>query len=127
MNWLGPYGGQKLGSFTSINNQYTWLYLNLPRLVPKQWGQTSVIQRSEHQPPKKYEKKFTQEYNKSAPFHFSTNYTGKEIHARILRKSNLESVPPQNSKRIPPPYFYFLNKVVSRERLKRESQLRMDL
>jgi len=29
-----------------FNTQYTWLYLKLPRLVPKQWGQVPVIQRS---------------------------------------------------------------------------------
>jgi len=42
--------------------QYTWLYLSLPRLVPKQRGQASDIQRREHQPPKNI---------------------GKEIHARL--------------------------------------------
>jgi hypothetical protein len=46
--------------------QYTLVYLNLPRLEPKQRSQsrTPDIQRREYQPSKNIEIKFMQEYNK---------------------------------------------------------------
>jgi len=66
-----------------------------------------------------------QEYIKSAPFHLSTKIYKDRNSYKILRK-NLQSVPPQNIRRIPP-YFSLFYKVDFRKRLKKENQLRMDL
>jgi hypothetical protein len=94
----------------SYQLQYTWVYLNLPKLEPKQRSRSRApdIQRREHQPSKNIEIKFMREYNNKRKSCKDTmkvlptsNYTRQVIDAR---KPKLRERPlPRQLKKRPSP------------------------
>ncbi len=104
MNWLGPYGGQKLYSFRSITTlnipDYTWIYQDLYQNSEARHQSSNAVSISHL---KKWKRNSCKNTTKVLPSFF---YTRKEIHARILRKLKFRKRPSPKQQKYSSPLFF---------------------